>query len=109
MIIYRYRPPLATDKPGDEEMAAEMLRLSKKKNPLREAYENGQLRPRIKRGWLKIDAQDRAPAFPRLSEDDIQGLTFGVYQLRQASLYAEEHLKEGKYQVSDDKDFLHEN
>ena len=77
-----------------------MLRLAEKENELREAYESGQLRPRIKRGWEKLDAHDRVPNFPRLTEDDIRGMTFGVYQLHQAELYADEHLKGGKYKVS---------
>ncbi len=100
-IYSRYRTPLAHDKPGDEAMAKEMLRLSKEKNELKEAFFAGQLRPRIKRGWKKMDAADRVPNFPILTEDEVRAITFGVYQVHQAKLYADEHLKEeGKYLVS---------
>ncbi len=37
--------------------------------------------------------------FPSLTEDYIRGLTFGVYQAKQAKLYTKEHLDiEGKYE-----------
>ncbi len=97
---FRYRPPLATDKPGDEAMAEEMLRLSKKRNTLKDAVKSGRLRTRVKRGWLNMDAAQVAPDFPTLSEADIRGHTYGVYQLRQAKHYTDEHLENGKYIVS---------
>ncbi len=81
-------------------MAAEMKELAQQRNTLREAALNGSLRPRIKRGWNKIDAATAVPDFPRLRESDILALTFGVYQVRQARRYADQHLQDGKYVVS---------
>ncbi len=100
LCFHRYRPPLATDKPGDEEIAAKMLELAEQTNLLKEDALNGRLRARIRRGWKKIDGQDRVLHFPRMSQDDIRALTFGVYQLNQARRYAEEHLKDGTYEVN---------
>ncbi len=54
-----------------------------------------------------MDAADRVPNFPILTEDEVRAITFGVYQVHQAKLYADEHLKEeGKYLVSKLKLFI---
>ncbi len=67
---------------------------------MKEAVASGRLRPRLKRGWLNLDAAQVMPDFPHLTEADIRGYTYGVYQLRQARHYTDEHLENGKYIVS---------
>lgn len=69
-----------------------MLALSKKKNDLQECVErNGWNRKSVI--WEKIDASS-LDDFPRLTMDDLHRITIGVYQLKQASSYAREHLSD---------------
>ena len=76
-----------------------MLRLAEQRNTLKQLATEGLLRPRLKRGWHSMDATRSAASFPRMSEDEVRAITFGVYQVHQAKFYAEEHIKEGKYLV----------
>ena len=41
-----------------------------------------------------MEAEDAVPNFPRLSEEDIRNLTVGVYQLKLAKSYTQEHLND---------------
>ena len=50
--------------------------------------------------WQKVDAEDAAPNFPRCSEDEIRALTLGVYQVKLAKSYTQEHLDaDGGYEM----------
>jgi len=44
--------------------------------------------------WVKMDATEAIPQFPKMSEEDIRNITFGVYQLKLAHSYTQEHLSE---------------
>ncbi|CAF1214590.1 unnamed protein product [Didymodactylos carnosus] len=48
----------------------------------------------------KIDARDAAPDFPALSEIELQDITIGVFQIKQAKSYSTEHINEdGQYEI----------
>ncbi|XP_062588938.1 uncharacterized protein LOC134250590 [Saccostrea cucullata] len=73
--------------------------LSKEVNVLKEYVETNGLDKREVR-WRKIDASDTSIAFPQLSEEEIRELTMGVYQIKLAKSYAQEHLdKDGNYEI----------
>ena len=38
--------------------------------------------------------------FPKLNESNLREQTFGVYQIKQAKSYTDEHLKDGQYSIS---------
>lgn len=49
--------------------------------------------------WEDIDAKDAVPNFPSLTENSLRDLTFGVYQLKQAPAYVDQHLTKGGLSV----------
>ncbi|XP_061176014.1 uncharacterized protein LOC133184966 [Saccostrea echinata] len=103
-ICNSYRPPLCTTTSDDQSIAAKMLHLSRKENALQKRVEEEGLDKRPVR-WVKVDAEQCAPDFPKYDENGIRELTLGVYQLRMARSYTHEHTDiEGKYEilVSDD-------
>jgi len=95
-----FQRPLLLD--TDEEkrkhatMARQMLiRSEETTNPLATLVKSGTLST----GWKKVtdemelDNPKVAPNFPRMTEEEIESkITFGTYQLRQATHYADEHL-----------------
>lgn len=100
-ICNKYRPALASDKPGDAFLAQRILYLaSLTENPLQKLVQQHGKRPVVKE-WIKIDDPDVLFDFPQLSESDLRALTVGVYQLKQAHSYTAEHIKDdqGLYEV----------
>lgn len=98
-LFYRYRPPLASDKPEDEQLAREMMEKVNKPNALQLKVEKGKFSSRG-RGWLPMQ-EPEIPEFPRLDLSYLRALTFGVYQIKQARHYTDEHLTgDGQYEVS---------
>ena len=95
-----YRRPLVTEKAGDAEMANEMLaKVLITNNNVFQRVEKGLLSSRGE-NWVKMSANDAAPDSPKTSSENLHKLTMGVYQLRQAAKYTEEHLnKKGDYEV----------
>ena len=80
-------------KPVDIEIAKTMLSLVNESNKLKYLVENNKS---LKKKNVSSDVL--AFKFPILPEDYIRLLTIGVYQLKQAISYAQEHLDdEGKY------------
>lgn len=92
-ICNAYRPPRkCATSPDDRIIASRMLALSKMKNDLQECVErNGWSRKTVI--WQKVDASSLGN-FPHLTMEDLHRLTIGVYQLKQASSYAREHLND---------------
>ncbi|XP_052090260.1 uncharacterized protein LOC127726916 [Mytilus californianus] len=96
-ICNKYRPPLNSgNETEDLLLGTKMLHMSKKKNELMERVSNENLHSRSGR-WQKIDGNDSVEDFPKLSEDDIRDITLGVYQLKLAKSYTEEHLENDEY------------
>ncbi|XP_061193736.1 uncharacterized protein LOC133201962 [Saccostrea echinata] len=77
-------------------MAAKMRFLANGVNELKDYVETRGLEKRNMK-WKRIDSHD--VVFPRLTEEEIRQLTFGVYQIRLAKSYTHEHLMEGKYEI----------
>jgi len=75
-----------------------MLALSKKENKLQKMVDNnGWARKRVI--WENIVATSLVD-FPRLTMNDLQRITIGVYQLKQATSYTREHIDdEGNYML----------
>ena len=51
--------------------------------------------------WQNIESIDFT--FPRLSDDYLRSITFGVYQLSQAPHYDDQHLSEGELDIKVNK------
>ena len=98
--INAFRPPLVCTDESDAEMAREMLRKAEcQRNALFGKIEKGPFSSRGK--WLSLDAQEAIPDFSVLSKAQLQMLTFGTYQLKQAKSYTSEHLSEdGDYNIN---------
>ena len=102
-ISYRYQSRLSErDKEFDTMQGCKMLYLLKQSNELKSNIESSGL-IRQKKVWKPLDACDSssvATEFPKLTEDEIRSLTLGVYQLKMAKLYTQEHVDEhGGYEI----------
>lgn len=89
-LCNKYRPPISRSSEEDEQVAAKMLHLSQRANTLQERVEGEGLDRRGMR-WSKVDVENVAPDFPCYDESELRQLTLGVYQLRMALSYAQEH------------------
>ena len=98
-LCNKYRPPLCKAADDDQSLAAKMLYLSKNVNSLQTRVDEEGLDKR-QLTWVKVDAVDVAPDFPRYNETEIRELTLGVYQLRMARSYTYEHIDvDGKFEI----------
>lgn len=98
-ICNKYRSPPASSQ-CDIQLAEEMLKTSRQGNLVKAMVENeGLLKKRSI--YTEIDGSSYIlNDFPVLSEDKLGHITLGVYQLKQAPLYAREHMdKENAYQL----------
>jgi hypothetical protein len=96
----RYKPPLSTGN-SDEDLAlaSKMRFLSRQPNELRHLVETEGMDQRSF-PWKQIDADDVAPEFPKLSEEEIRGITLGTYQVKMAKSYTKEHFQEdGSFEI----------
>jgi len=102
--LNRFRPPLYTKKEKDQEIATTMLNLSKQTmNHVAERVKNG---PFSSRGgkWVELEIEKdevdilnpkTIANFPKLTETQMCDHIFcGVYQLKQAVNYCNEHMSE---------------
>lgn len=98
-LCNKYRPPISRSSEEDEQAAAKMLHLSQRANTLQERVEGEGLDRRGMR-WSKVDVENVAPDFPCYDESELRQLTLGVYQLRMALSYAQEHTDaEGGFEI----------
>ncbi|CAF2061545.1 unnamed protein product [Rotaria magnacalcarata] len=52
------------------------------------------------KNWQKINGAGAAPNFPTLTQEQLQELTLGIFQIKQAISYANEHINEdGSYEI----------
>ena len=90
-IINKYRPQLAsTDDEDQIDLFKKMLAISQKSNQF--IGECSTFKKRILKRNRRLDPD--MLDFPVLTEEYIERLTFGVYQLKQAKSYTAEHLDE---------------
>lgn len=94
-----FRPPRQEDPVAAEAEALQMLAKSEEtRNPLADkmlaASRPLSLNRWSKANWTPMDAAEDLAGFPKLSLQDIRGITFGPYQIRKARDYAAEHINE---------------
>lgn len=97
-ICNKYMKPLvSTNEESETLLGCKMLVLAKQNNKLMERV--------IANGWDKMRTQwkkinEDSFFFPSLDEEELRNLTLGVYQLKLAKSYTEEHLNpDGEYEV----------
>ncbi|KAK3096289.1 hypothetical protein FSP39_025378 [Pinctada imbricata] len=102
-LCNRYRPPLSRgEEESDVVMAAKMKYLSKHSNTLQQRISDEGLEKRSNK-WVKMNECGLVPEFPTYTEDEIRELTLGVYQVKMAKCYSQEHVSEdGVYDISID-------
>ncbi|CAC5394130.1 unnamed protein product [Mytilus coruscus] len=88
----RYMPPLITSVEEHCDIARSMLEKSKQPNPLQERVLKDKALSKRAREWVPLYDCKHYDNFPKLTEDYLRSLTFGVYQLYQAPNYADQHL-----------------
>ena len=81
-LINKCRPSIASEKMNEKDTALKILELSQKKNPLKAFV--SRISNRLDKSKI-IHLNELF--FPRLSEEYIKSLTFGVYQLKQVIKY----------------------
>lgn len=104
-LINCFRVPLISDFAYDE-LGLVMLEKSKEKNHVQQYVDENNL---IKRKviYKEVNGSNSVDDFPRMTLQSLRDLTLGVYQLKQASMYTEEHLStEGEYALFVCKDRL---
>ena len=95
--VLRYRQPVQQHSAEQQREAEAMLARVDRVNRLKERVESHpELGDRAR--WTPMDG-DAIQDFPRLNEEYLRQYTFGVYQVKQAKNYADEHLKQGTYEV----------
>jgi len=104
-LCNKYLPPLSSPSQAeaDERVAQQMLQLAARGNELQAYVQERGLERKLKVWKTVQDVQ-----FPRLSEESLHDLTLGVYQLKLAPSYIQEHLS-GTYEIHvhvDDRSLL---
>ncbi|CAF4987704.1 unnamed protein product [Rotaria sp. Silwood1] len=99
-IINRYRPVFVKDTSKDQQIGEKILKLLRETNKIKTYVENIKNNTEKKLKWMPMNATNSMPNFPRMNFDELQELTLGVYQLKQARAYITEHMtSEGAYSV----------
>ncbi|CAF1656155.1 unnamed protein product [Adineta ricciae] len=89
-LINAYTKTSNIESDNQKQWATRMLELRDKENQLEQRLQQiNQTKNRPQ--WKKYDAQ--MVNFPTLTEEDVQHICFGTYQIKQAKSYIEEHLK----------------
>ncbi|CAF4618720.1 unnamed protein product, partial [Rotaria magnacalcarata] len=84
-----FHVPMVVASPEDDDIVRRMNQLLSKSNILQERLIQDNLQRH--NVWRFIDIDNLFEPFPVLSLDDIRSITLGVYQLKRARSYAEEH------------------
>lgn len=97
-ICNKYRAPLSYGEvESDDILGCKMMYLAKQINQLQEHIENSNIAARRSK-WQKVDESDLM--FPMMTEEELRNITLGVYQLKLARSYSQEHMiEEGGYEV----------
>lgn len=97
-IINAFRSTYVQDFKHDDEIAKIMIERKNKNNSLEKKLDNKEFL-KIK-NWKELDGAVTALDFPILSKHQIEELTIGTFQVKQAYSYTNEHIDEnGQYQV----------
>ena len=99
-LMYCYRPVFVIDTSKDREIAEKILQLANETNKIKEYIEKVKDKDGKQLKWTNLNATNSVDNFPKMSYDELQELTLGTYQLKQARSYTTEHLSEdGAYLV----------
>ncbi|XP_052792092.1 uncharacterized protein LOC128226248 [Mya arenaria] len=95
-ICNKYRSPLIAGNDEDDLLtAARLISMSRRENLLQARVEEEGLDHLTKSsGWALLSEPGVVPDFSKLDESDLRTLTVGVYQLKLAPSYVQEHLDE---------------
>ena len=94
-ICNKFKPPLINPIEEHCEIARKMLEKAKQPNHLKEKVLQDKTLGKRARQWVPLNEARHYDTFPTLTEDYLRSLTFGVYQLKQAPNYADQHLGDG--------------
>ena len=96
-VCNAYPPPLVASSSDDTELAEKLKKLNMKvSNHLQKKVLDEKLVTR-RAVWQKME-EEALEDFPKLSDSQLQDLTLGIYQIKQAKSYTQEHMSaEGKY------------
>ena len=98
-VCNAYRPPLIACSSDDTELAEKLKKLMKVSNYLQKKVLDEKLATRIA-VWQKME-EEALEDLSKLSDSQLQDLTLGIYQIKQAKSYAQEHMsEEGKYEFN---------
>lgn len=98
-LLNAFRPVLVKNSESDEVLAKRMLQLAKLPNKLKDKVEKKGWDSRAKAPWKAIDDANLED-FPQLTEAELRDMTMGIYQLKQADSYTDEHTTEaGQYEI----------
>ena len=96
--LNRFRGPIITNHNGEEDLARKVLERYKQENKLLKSIEANELN-KSKPNYLKLFDSDMSD-FPRMNYADLQELTMGCYQIKQAKIYIMEHKsKKSGYEI----------
>ena len=98
-----FRPPLVTSSESDGILAKRMMVLAKSSNTLQgKVFKHSWDKKRVI--WKKIN-DSNLEDFPELTENELRDLTMGIYQLKQAESYTDEHFDDnGLYEIMTHKE-----
>lgn len=88
-----YRPSLHKNSNADCEIAQKMLKMASQENLVQKRVLSDNALLHRSKSWLPLhDLNNCLYDFPKMTEDDIRALTFGIYQVRQAASYIDEYM-----------------
>ena len=99
-LCNKFRPAISTGNVDEDiRVACKMKVLRQASNILQQRVDEEGLDKRSYK-WVKMETENAAHDFPQYTEEDIRELTLGVYQLKLAKSYTQEHLNEnGEYDI----------
>ncbi|CAF0975999.1 unnamed protein product [Didymodactylos carnosus] len=91
-LINAFQPPCIQDTANDQYTAGEMLQRRNKKNVLEEKLNDKEFL-KVKK-WEKMEDATAAPKFPPMRLAVLNDITLGVFSVKQAISYVNEHIDE---------------
>lgn len=87
------RPSLHKNYNADCEIAEKMLKMASQENLVQKLVLSDNALLHRSKSWFSLhDLNNCLYDFPKMTEDDIRALTIGIYQVRQAASYIDEHI-----------------
>ncbi|CAF4633414.1 unnamed protein product [Rotaria magnacalcarata] len=91
-LINTYRPLFIADISKDDAIADRMLRLATQSNNIKTYVDRLKSKSEKSLKWTLLNAKYSVKDFPRMTFNELNDLTLGTFQLKQAKKYAVEHL-----------------